>query len=124
MGPLLDEIIVLKFLAAQDGRASVKELQKMMSYVEMKCINMVVPTIELQFFISELKPNISQFSESLQKIMAKDVSVVKNLMQGVLQVIKADGAIHENERLFFLKLLQILKNEGLELGYTDRDLFV
>ena len=56
------------------------------------------------------------FINALHKVLNKDKSTIEAFIRGMLQVITADGTIHEKERAFLVRIINLLEHDGFEIS--------
>lgn len=107
---------VLMFLSGVDGRRGPIERQKIIEHVRSRTTDLNYTDDEINDYLIALAPDLESFKLALQQVLSKDKSVVQSVVQSMLGVITADGAVADRERAFLSRIISLLEQEGFEFN--------
>lgn len=114
-----DELTVLMYLIAIDGTRDSSEREKVLAYVKRRVPYLNYDESQMNDYLISLAPDEDSFSMAFQRVMRKGIIVIQPLMKTVLEVIMADGQVHEKERAFLARLIDTLKQAGYEFRLPE-----
>ncbi len=109
------EITVLMYLVAIDNKRMAKERLAVLKYIRSRLPHLNYEDEQMNDYLISLAPDDDSFSMAFHRCLKKGKLVVEPLLQAVLDVITADGVVHEKERAFLAKLIDWLKQDGYEI---------
>ncbi len=107
---------VLMYLSGVDGRRGPIERQKIIEHVRSRTTDLNYTDDEINDYLIALSPDLESFKMALQQVLSKDKSVVQAVVQSMLSVITADGAVADRERAFLSRIISLLEQEGFEFN--------
>lgn len=110
-----DELSALTFLAKIDDNFDPNELKVILEYVRKLSGGAKYDSAEVREYIERLYPDEECFYEAMEDILDKDVDFITAFVETFVKLILADGLVHDDEREFLAELLQILREEGIEI---------
>ncbi len=110
------ELAVLAFVARAGSEKSDYENGLILNYVRERCADIPFDTDEILNYIALLYPDEQSFYEAVDVVVKQPRHVLQPFVETFLQLITADGVIHDNERELLAELLYILRSEGIELN--------
>ncbi len=110
------EITVLMYLVAIDGIRNKNERGAVLDYVKSRTTDLSYSDEELNEYLISIAPDEESFINALHKVLNKDKSTIEAFIRGMLQVITADGTIHEKERAFLVRIINLLEHDGFEIS--------
>lgn len=114
------EITVLMYLVGVDGSAASKERQWVLKHVRSRVPYLVYNDVEMNDYLVSLMPDSDSFSTAFHYILRKGKEVVEPLFQSILNVITADGEIHEREKAFLARIIDWLKQDGYQIDIQEQ----
>ena len=109
------EATVLMYLVSIDNKRSAKERLAVLKYLRSRLPHLNYTDEQMNDYIISLAPDDESFSMAFHRCLKKGKLVIEPLIQAVLNVITADGIVHEKERAFLAKLIDWLKQDGYEI---------
>lgn len=109
------EITVLMYLVAIDGVRNKKERHSVLDYVKSRTSDLNYDEDELNEYLISVAPDEESFINALHKVLNKDKQTIEAFIKGMLQVITADNTIHERERAFLIRIINLLEHDGFEI---------
>ena len=70
-------------------------------------------------YLISMAPDEDSFSMAFQRVMRKGIMVVQPLMVAILDIIMADGQVHEKERALLARMIDTLKQAGYEFQLPE-----
>lgn len=110
------ELAVLAFVARAGSEKSDYENGLILNYVLDRCADIPFDTDEILNYIALLYPDEQSFYEAVDVVVKQPRHVLRPFVETFLQLITADGVIHDNERELLAELLYILRTQGVELN--------
>lgn len=114
-----DELTVLMFLVAVDGIRSSTEREKVLAYVKNRVPYLNYDELQMNDYLISMAPDEDSFSMAFQRVMRKGIMVVQPLMVAILDIIMADGQVHEKERALLARMIDTLKQAGYEFQLPE-----
>ena len=109
------EATVLMYLVSIDNKRTAKERMAVLKYIRERLPHLDYKDEQMNDYLISLAPDDESFSMAFHRCLKKGKLVVEPLLQAVLNVITADGVVHEKERAFLAKLIDWLKQDGYEI---------
>ena len=109
------EATVLMYLVSIDNKRTAKERLAVLKYLRSRLPHLDYTDEQMNDYIISLAPDDESFSMAFHRCLKKGKLVIEPLIQAVLNVITADGVVHEKERAFLAKLIDWLKQDGYEI---------
>lgn len=109
------EITVLMYLVSIDNKRNAKERLIVLNYIRSRLPHLNYQDEEMNDYLISLAPDDESFSMAFHRCLKKGKLIVEPLLQTVLDVITADGVVHEKEKAFLAKLIDWLKQDGYEI---------
>ncbi len=113
-----NEMTVLMYLVAIDGVRRPDERKKVFDYIKKRTEDLHYDDSELNDYLISLAPDDESFSMALQRLLTKDKSVVQEVVETMLAVILADGKVHDKERAFLARIIDLLRADGYEFNLS------
>lgn len=111
-----NEITVLMYLVALDGIRDAKERFCVLQYIRSRVPYLNYDETQMNDYLISLAPDDDSFSMALARVIKKGKLVIEPLLQVVLDIITADGVVHEKEKAFLARLIDFLKQDGYEIN--------
>ncbi|MDR2901847.1 MAG: TerB family tellurite resistance protein [Lactobacillales bacterium] len=108
-----NEITVLMYLVAIDGRRRKEERAIVLEYVKNRTPNLAYDEKEMDEYLISVAPDAESFKNALMGALNQDRDSLDAFMTAVLKIITADDHIHEKERHFLTYLVQLLAQKGV-----------
>ena len=109
------EITVLMYLVSIDNKRTAKERMVVLKYIRDRLPHLDYDDTQMNDYLISLAPDDDSFAMAFHRVLKKGKLVVEPLLQAVLNVITADGVVHEKEKAFLAKLIDWLKQDGYEI---------
>ncbi|MBO7244141.1 MAG: TerB family tellurite resistance protein [Alphaproteobacteria bacterium] len=109
------EATVLMYLVSIDNKRTAKERLAVLKYLRSRLPHLNYDDEQMNDYLISLAPDDESFSMAFHRCLKKGKLVIEPLIQAVLNVITADGVVHEKERAFLAKLIDWLKQDGYEI---------
>ncbi|MBQ8251277.1 MAG: TerB family tellurite resistance protein [Alphaproteobacteria bacterium] len=113
------EITVLMYLVGLDGKRASKERQCVLKHVRSRVPYLAYDDVQMNDYLISLAPDSDSFSTAFHHILRKGKEVVEPLLQAVLNVITADGEIHDREKAFLARVIDWLKQDGYQIDVIE-----
>lgn len=110
------ELTALVYVAKSDFDRTDEENRLMLSYISQRCPTIDFDENEMLDYIAMLVPDEQSFAEALDIVVRQPQEIVFLFVRTFLQMMLADGVLHENERELLAELLYLLQTEGIDLG--------
>ena len=114
-----NEITVLMYLIAIDKDRAVSEREYVLEYVKARVPYLSYDREQMRDYIISLAPDDDSFSMAFHRVLKRGKMVVEPLLQGILNVITIDGAIHEKEKVFLARVIEWLKQDGYHIDVSE-----
>lgn len=113
-----NEMTILMYLVAIDGTRDAAERETVLKYVKSRVPYLNYDESRMNDYLISLAPDDESFSMAFYRVLKKGKAVIQPLMQAILDVITADGIIHDKEKAFLARFIDLLKQAGydIELG--------
>lgn len=108
-----EEITVLIYLVALDGRRHREERLRVIEYIKERLPGISVDDQELHEHLISLAPDEETFRMALEKALKKDKETVQLLVAAMFKVSMADSSVHDKERAFILRIIELLEKDGM-----------
>lgn len=112
---LRNELAALVFLAKVDDEFNPSEMKVIMEYTKSRSGNLKYNFEELRDHLERLVPDEECFYEAMDEILNQPIDIITAFVESFVKLILSDGVVHDDEREFLGELLQILREEGIEL---------
>lgn len=109
------EITVLMYLVSIDSKRDAKERLMVLNYIRSRLPHLNYQDEQMNDYLISLAPDDESFSMAFHRCLKKGKLIVEPLLQMVLNVITADGVVHEREKAFLAKLIDWLKQDGYQI---------
>ena len=113
------EITVLMYLVGVDGALASKERQCVLKHVRSRVPYLAYDDVQMNDYLISLAPDSDSFSTAFHHVLRKGKEVVQPLIQSILNVITADGEIHEQEKAFLARVIDWLKQDGYQIDIIE-----
>lgn len=110
-----NELTVLMYLIALDGNRSAIERKCVLNYVRSRVPYLEYSDEEMNDYLISLAPDDDSFAMAFHRVLKKGKLIIEPLFQTVIDVITADGVVHEKERAFLARFIDWLKQDGYQI---------
>lgn len=110
-----DEMTVLMYLVAIDGKRDKTERQKVFDYIKSRTADLSYEEERLNDYLISLAPDEACFSTALASVLSKGQSVVQPFVETVMDIIMADDHVDNRERAFLIRIMDLLEQDGYDI---------
>lgn len=109
------EITVLMYLVALDSVRDSNERKCVLDYVRSRVPYLDYSDEQMNDYLISLAPDDDSFAMAFHRVLKRGKLIVEPLFQTIINVITADGVVHQKEKAFLARLIDWLKQDGYQI---------